>query len=93
MKDQPAAERAVVVHTADNPVEAMVIRGLLESASIASPGSVSTDPFPLHEVPEGSHGVEIVVLESRADEARDVIADYLAGNKSIDAEKSGEESE
>jgi hypothetical protein len=93
MKDQPGAERAVVVHTADNPVEAMVIRGLLESAGIASPGSVSADPFPLHEVPEGSHGVEIVVLESRADEARDVIADYLAGNKNIDVEKSGEESE
>jgi hypothetical protein len=93
MKDHPAAERAVVVHTADNPIEAMVIRGLLESAGIVSPGSVSTDPFPLHEVPEGSHGVEIVVLEPRAEEARKVIADYLAGNKRIEGEMSGEEPE
>jgi len=55
----------------------MVIRGLLESAGIASPASTSTDPFPLREPPKGTHGVEIQVLESQADEARRIIADYL----------------
>ena len=54
----------------------MVIRGLLESAGIASPPPTSTDPFPLREPPMGTHGVEILVLASQADDARSIIADY-----------------
>lgn len=57
--------------------EAMVIRGLLESEGIKSPGSVSTDPFPLGEPPEGTHGVEIYVLESQVGKARRIIAEHL----------------
>jgi hypothetical protein len=80
MAEHHAGERVVVAHTAGTAAEAMVIRGLLESAGIRSPGSVSTDPFPLREPPEGTHGVEIFVLESQADHARRIIEEYLKGN-------------
>jgi hypothetical protein len=74
------SEKAIVVHTAGSIAEAMVIRGLLFSAGILSPGSVSTDPFPMREPPEGTHGTEIVVLESHAGEARRIISEYLRDN-------------
>ena len=77
MTQQHSQERVVVVHTAGTLAEAMVIRGLLESEEVRSPGSVSTDPFPLREPPEGSHGVEIYVLESQAEKARRIIAEHL----------------
>jgi hypothetical protein len=73
-------ERVVIAHVADNATEAMVIRGLLQSKGIQSPGSVSTDPFPIPENPEGPHNVEIFVLESQADEARKIIAEYQAAD-------------
>jgi hypothetical protein len=88
-KNQP--ERTVEIYTAGSWTEAVVIRGLLESAGIASPGSVSTDPFPLREPPEGTHGTEIVVLESLADEARRIIADYLASNEKIETDEGDNE--
>jgi len=59
----------------------MVIRGLLESAGIESPPPTSMDPFPLREPPKGTHGVEILVLASQADDARSIIADYRDGEK------------
>ncbi len=79
MKDEPTRESVVVVHLAGTWTEAMVIRGLLESAGIESPASTSTDPFPMREPPKGIHGLEILVLSSQADEARSIIADYLGG--------------
>jgi hypothetical protein len=82
MSRQHSHERVVVIHTAGTMAEAMVIRGLLESEGIRSPGSVSTDPFPLREPPEGTHGVEISVLESQAENARRVIAEHLKRNNS-----------
>lgn len=81
-------ERAVLVHTAESIPEAMVIRGLLESAGIRSPGSVSSTPFPVSESPTGGRGVEIYTLESQAEEARTLIEEYLRG----DADDSGEDS-
>ena len=59
MSQQHSKERVVVIHTAGTTAEAMVIRSLLESEGIPSPGSVSTDPFPLREPPGGTHGAEI----------------------------------
>ncbi len=82
MTNDPHQDRVVVVHTAGTATEAVVIRGLLESAGISSPGSVSSDPFPMREAPEGLHGPEILVLESHAAEARRVIAEYAKGNTS-----------
>jgi hypothetical protein len=81
MTQQHSNERVVQVHTADTATEAMVIRAMLQSAGIASPGNVSTDPFPLNEPPEGTHGVEIYALESQADEARRLIESQLKGRK------------
>ena len=83
MSEERSNERVVVAHVAESATEAMVIRSLLESAGVATPGSVSTDPFPIPEDPENPHNLEILVLESQADEARKVIAEYLAGNAAI----------
>ncbi len=79
MSEAPTHEPVVVVHQAGSWTEAVVIRGLLRSVGITSPASTSTDPFPMREPPKGTHGVEILVLASQADEARHVIEDYLAG--------------
>ena len=73
MSDNYSRERAVLVHTADSIGEAMVIRGLLESAGIRSPGSASSNPFPVSESPGGGRSVEVYALESQADEARKLI--------------------
>ena len=73
-------EKLVIAHTADSASEAMVIRGLLESAGIHALGSESADPFPLNEAPEGTHGAEIFVRESQAAEAQKIIAQYAKGN-------------
>lgn len=77
MAEESAEERSVVVHHAGTSTEAIIIRGLLESAGIRSPVAPSSDPFPLREVPEGMQGTEVVVLESQAEEARRIIEDYL----------------
>jgi hypothetical protein len=81
MSHQDPSERTVVVHIAGTSGEAMVIRGLLQSEGIDSPGSTSSDPFPLRENPEGTHGVEIMVLESQADTARKLIQSHLTAKE------------
>ena len=85
-------QRTVVVHQAGTSTEAVVIRGLLESAGIASPGSAGSDPFPMREPPGGFRDTEIMVLESQADEARRVIAEYLTSGDSIQLEDVSESS-
>lgn len=77
MKHHENNEKTVVVHIAGTTAEAMVIRGLLASAGIDSPAATSVDPFPMRENPEGTHGVEIQVLESQADTARGLIEAHL----------------
>jgi hypothetical protein len=83
MSEEHSNERVVVAHVADSATEAMVIRSLLQSAGIATPNASSTDPFPIPENPEDPHNFEILVLESQVDEARRVIAEYLADNAAI----------
>jgi hypothetical protein len=80
-------EPVVTAYMAGSAEEAMVIRGLLESAGISSPGSESADPFPIPENPESPHGLAILVLESQADEAREIIEEYQKSStaKSADA--------
>jgi len=75
-------DKLVVAYNADTASEAMVIRGLLESAGIHSPEFGTADPFPLNESPEGTHGPEIFVRESQAAEAKKLIAEYAKGNAS-----------
>lgn len=77
MPEEPAPERSVLIHTAGSSTEAMVIRGLLESNGITSPATTETDPFPMREPPSAIHGVEIMVRESQAEQARQLIQDYL----------------
>lgn len=86
-------ERVVVAYAAGNAEEAMVVRGLLASNGIDSPGSASTDPFPMSEPLDGSHGVDVLVLESQADEARKLIAEYLKDNasSSLDSDDSSDQ--
>lgn len=86
MNDNYRAERAVLVHTADSIAEAMVIRGLLESAGIRSPGSATSNPFPvpMRESSGGVHGVDVFALESQAEEVRSLIADYLQAGSSAE---------
>ena len=91
-KGKSSNEETVVIHQAGSWTEALVIRGLLESAGIDSPPLTRTDPFPLGEPPADIPGVEILARASQAEEARGIIAEYLAGNQSIEPEDSGEES-
>ena len=86
-------ERIVLVHQAGTSTEAVVIRGLLESAGIASPGSAGPDPFPMREPPEGFRDTDIVVLESQAEDARRVISEYQTSSDSIQIEDSGDSPE
>jgi hypothetical protein len=90
MADHPEPERAVVAYTAGSQPEAMVIRGLLESAGIALPGPITPDPYPLIDANMSrgaSHGVEVYVYESQADEARRIIEGYLTrGERSAEEE-------
>ena len=86
MAAEHADEALVVAHVAENATEAMVIRGLLQSAGIDSPGSDSSDPFPIPENPEGPHGTEIFVLESQVDEAKKIIAEYTKSDAILEQE-------
>lgn len=73
-------------------MEAVVVRGLLESAGIHSPNPASTDPFPMGEAVAGFRDTDVVVLESQADEARRIIAEYLESNEGIEVENPEETS-
>jgi hypothetical protein len=71
-------EDVIVVHRAGSATEAVVIRSLLESAGIASPGSATPDMFPMREPPKGFNDTDIRVLDSQAEDARRIIAEYVA---------------
>ena len=86
MSEDHVDEPLVVAHTAENATEAMVIRGLLQSAGIDSPGSVSSDPFPIPQNPEGPHGTEIFVLESQVEKARQIIEEYTKSDTLLEQE-------
>lgn len=86
MSEQPTKEKAVVIHQAGTSTEAMVIRGLLESAGIASPPVAVHDSFPMREPPKGMPGVEIVVLESQAEDALRIISEFLNSTENIQLE-------
>jgi hypothetical protein len=79
-------EAFVVVCHAPTTTEAPVIRGLLQSAGIASPADSFTDPFPTREPPEGMSGTEVLALESQADDARRIIESYQKKPSQSDAQ-------
>jgi hypothetical protein len=81
----------VIVHRATTSTEAMVIRGLLESAGLKVPDFSPGEPFPMHTPPAGMTDGDITVLASQADDARRIIADYLASEEGLEIESSEEE--
>lgn len=92
MSRKPSQEKVTLIHSAGSATEAMVIRGLLESVGIASPGSDSTDPFPMDKPHEGIHAADVMVRESQAAEARRIIAEYLKSNEDLEIDESEDSS-
>src|SRR5580704_11176412 len=82
----PTGEPLSVVYTAGSWIEAVVVRGLLESAGIESPALGDGN---LPDLTPIFTGIEIYTLESEAARARQLIADHLAGAEDLD-EVSGE---
>lgn len=83
----------VVIHRADTLTEAVVIRGLLESAGIDSPSLTRTDPYPFSNPPAEFPGAEILVREADVEEARRIIGEYLSAGESDAAEPTDESDE
>lgn len=79
-------ERISVVYTAGSWIEAVVVRGLLESAGIESPALGDGN---LPEITPMFSGIEIYTLESQAERARQLIAEHLRTAEDLD-EVSGE---
>ncbi len=73
----PTGEAITVVHIATSSIEAAVVRGLLDSpAGIPSPAL--GDAYQRDSGATFYCEIRIYALESQADEARKVIAEYLA---------------
>ncbi len=73
----------VVVHQAGSATEAMVIRGLLESAGLSPLAVLEGDELLQRET---IGDTEIIVDESEAEDARRIIADYLSSGENISIE-------
>ena len=86
MTKEPRAEGTVIVYEAGSWTEAVVLRGLLESAGITSPPPTTTDPYPMKIPPEGIHGVEIMVPAAQADDARRIIDEYCTRAASVETQ-------
>lgn len=91
MPDSGSRDAVVIVHRATTSTEAMVIRGLLESAGVKTPDSSGGEPFPMHTPPAGMTDGDIVVLASQADDARRIIADYQSSEEGVELESTDEE--
>jgi len=91
MADPGSHDSTVIIHRATTSTEAMVIRGLLESAGLKVPDFSPGEPFPMHVPPAGMTDGDIVVLASQADDARRIIADYQASEEGVEIESSDDE--
>ena len=67
----------VIIHVAGSSTEAMVIRGLLESAGIHSPEPSGPDPFPTGTPGLDTAAVNIEVPKSQSEDAKRIIGEYL----------------
>ncbi len=85
-------DAVVIVHRASTSTEAMVIRGLLESAGLKVPDFSPGEPFPMHTPPAGMTDGDILVLSSQADDARRIIADYLSSSEGLEIDSGDAES-
>jgi len=86
MPDPRSRDPIVIVHRATTSTEAMVIRGLLESAGLKVPDFSPGEPFPMHTPPAGMTDGDIVVLASQAEDAKRIIADYLSSEEGVELE-------
>jgi hypothetical protein len=91
MPDSGSRDPVVIVHRATTSTEAMVIRGLLESAGLKVPDFSPGEPFPMHTPPAGMTDGDIMVLSSQADDARRIIADYLTSGEGVEIESADDE--
>jgi hypothetical protein len=80
-------ERLVSAHTARSWIEAVVVRGLLESAGIPATELGVGNPAPIPDLAPLLYGIEIHVLQSREHDARRVIAEYLANEELADEDR------
>ena len=82
MMQQPdparSRETIVIAHTARSWTEAVVVRGLLESAGIAATELGLGTPSPLPDLAPILYGIDIYVLESQLQKAQQLIAEHLA---------------
>jgi hypothetical protein len=69
-------EPFVTIYEAETAEEATILRGLLQSAGIESPPSIFSDPFPLPNFSEITHGTEILVRSSQVEDAREILKSY-----------------
>jgi hypothetical protein len=76
----PKPVKMTRAYTAATASEAMVVRGLLESAGLYTPNFGAAEPFPLNEPSELTHSTAVYVAEMQLDEARKIIEDYLKSN-------------
>jgi len=91
MSDPGSRDAVVIVHRATTSTEAMVIRGLLESAGLKVPDFSPGEPFPMHTPPAGMTDGDIIVLSSQAEDARRIIAEYLSSEEGVELESSEED--
>jgi hypothetical protein len=81
-KPSPSGEPFIVVFEAEDASEAIVLRGLLESAGIESPQPSFTDPFPGAFSNIFTRDTSILARASRAEDARQLIASKSGGESS-----------
>jgi hypothetical protein len=89
MATQPSMqnEELVPIFDSEQESEAMIVRGLLESAGI---DAIITGLDAPQDVLPGVGGVVVRVAPDRAEEARQIIADYRTEGDSIEGELSSE---
>ena len=88
-------EPLVAVYDAPDEVMSIMVRDLLEDSGIPVAAQPGRAPTVLDGIDLSQHGFHsrLLVFESRADEARRLIADYLADVESGALEKLAEEGE
>lgn len=91
MSDSGSSDSLVIVHRATTSTEAMVIRGLLESAGLKVSDFSPGQPFPMHTPPAGMTDGDIAVLSSQAEDAKRIIADYLSSEEGLEIESTDDE--
>jgi hypothetical protein len=88
MRDPGNTDSVIIVHHAATSIEAMVIRGLLESAGIEPVDFVANKPLTMHAHPTGFAADDIAVFASEAEDARRIIAEYLSSGEGTGMEHS-----